>query len=499
MSTYIHTPDTIKIQDVVNNNYTLSSSQYLKLILPNDNYMYVREFLSRPLSRKDLGIEVGSLNYTEKSPYHFIRTKALQENSFLININDETSLPIMPSEFVQMNLKEGDLLISKDSNIGEIIILDKDYNNCMISGGIYKLPVIEKWRYYLLAFIKHDIFREQLDIMVPKGATIRHAKTKFLDCKIPLPNNNSDRVIQYVTLLTKAIVNKEKCIRECHSKILNLIEHELNENQRPNTFCYQLPRYNNILEIGRLDTGLYNDKYKKLEFILTNYINGCTKLSEKGYRVLRGPNLAVSVIGPTHYAESLLSEKYYKLIQGVDLSEYGTVLRQRFFGNKNKIQLLKEGDILFSAEGSIGKVYITIDLKDRAVTNYHGMSITNPEATIIEKCFIGCFFFWLRKKGWFDYYSVGGQGGSFGKEKTENLLIPNFPDEKQREIALLYHNDISYNLSDATFDNFIELDDKYNLNAGIYELDKSKKILAERLNKTIDSIINCRNIDIVFP
>ena len=79
-----------------------------------------------------------------------------------------------------MGLKKGDLIISKDSNIGEIIILDKDYPDIMLSGALYKLPVKEEFKYYLLAFVKHDIFREQLDFMVPSGATIRHAKTMFL-------------------------------------------------------------------------------------------------------------------------------------------------------------------------------------------------------------------------------------------------------------------------------------------------------------------------------
>ena len=181
MGGYIHIPNTITLQDIVNNNYTLSSSQYIKLVMPNKNYKLVREFLNRGLNRNDLGVEVGSLNYIDKSPFFFIRTKALQEHSFLPDFNKESILPIMPSEFVQMNLQEGDLLISKDSNIGEIAILDKNYPNCMLSGAIYRLPVKNEWRYYLLAFIKHNIFREQLDFMVPKGATIRHAKTMFLD------------------------------------------------------------------------------------------------------------------------------------------------------------------------------------------------------------------------------------------------------------------------------------------------------------------------------
>ena len=147
------------------------------------------------------------------------------------------------------------MIISKDSNIGEIVILDKDYPNYMLSGALYKLPISEK-KYYLLAFIKHNIFREQLDYMVPKGATIRHAKTIFLDCKIPMPNNNSENTIKFIELLTQAIINKEQLIKEKHENILLLIEQELLNNQKPNKFKFELPTINQeIEEVGRLDYG----------------------------------------------------------------------------------------------------------------------------------------------------------------------------------------------------------------------------------------------------
>ena len=173
--------------------YFVSKKAHKKTIFFNKNYKLVSDFLSRPLKKSDLGIEVGRINYIYKSPYYFLRTKALQPHSFLPEITAESSKPVMPSAFVNSNLKEGDLLISKDSNIGEIIILDKDYPNFMTSSAIYKLP-IKKYKYYLLAFIKHNFFREQLNFMVPKGATIRHAKTIFLDCKIPLPNINKENI-----------------------------------------------------------------------------------------------------------------------------------------------------------------------------------------------------------------------------------------------------------------------------------------------------------------
>ena len=191
-------------------------------------------------TRKDLGIEVGSANYIGQSSHYFLRTKALQAHSYLPEITPETALPIMPNSFVKMNLKAGDLIISKDSNIGEIVILDKDYPSVMLSGALYKLPV-NQYKYYLLAMMKHAIFREQLDFIVPKGATIRHAKTLFLDCKIPMPNDNTDNVIQFVENLTQAIVNKQRLIKERHQAILALIEQELLVNQKDNTFSFSLP------------------------------------------------------------------------------------------------------------------------------------------------------------------------------------------------------------------------------------------------------------------
>ncbi|MBE9589888.1 hypothetical protein IM753_02635 [Moraxella sp. K127] len=176
MSKYITTKHHISLSEMIDKNYSFSSSQYRDLNIKNDNFLYVRDFLSRDLKRSDLGLEVGSISYIERSTHYFLRTKALQAHSFLPEITSETAIPIIPSNFKKMDLKKGDVIISKDSNIGEIVILEKDYPNYMLSGALYKLPT-DKYKYYLLAMIKHDIFREQLDFIVPKGATIRHAKS----------------------------------------------------------------------------------------------------------------------------------------------------------------------------------------------------------------------------------------------------------------------------------------------------------------------------------
>lgn len=287
---YIETPIFTTINDIFERNFTLSATQYKSLQIKNKNVHSLKHFLSRELQRNDLGNEVGSECYVEESSYYFIKTKALQEESYLLDITKDSFQPISPQNFKDMDLKAGDLLISKDSNVGEIVILDKDYPNTMLCGGIYKLPVTKN-KYYLLAFIKSNFFRQQIDFLVPRGSTIRHGKTKFLDCLIPLPNKNPDKTIKYVELLMQAIVNKEIAIKNKHELILNEIQKELEAHQSAQKFKYNLPSISEIMSLDRMDSSLYSKDFRKKEFLITNYKYGFQTLTDRGYRGIRGTSL----------------------------------------------------------------------------------------------------------------------------------------------------------------------------------------------------------------
>ena len=78
------------------------------------------------------------------------------------------------------------------------------------------------------------------------------------------------------------------------------------------------------------------------------------------------------------------------------------------------------------------------------------------------------------------------------------IPFPSFPESKQKKIATLYYNAKEYDTRDFTLDNFLEKDKEFNSDAGIYELDKSAKMLKEKLNKAIDDIINNRDVEISF-
>ena len=499
MNRYVKSPDVITFQDCVNKNYNLSASLFTKLIMKNTNCLKVSDFLTKKLSIKDLGSEIGSTSYIDKSTYFFMRTKALQKNSFIPEITSESVLPMKPKDFIKMNLKKGDLIISKDSNIGEAAILEKDYPDFMLSGAIYKLPVKEELRYYLFAMIKHDIFREQLDSIVPKGATIRHAKTLFLDCLIPLPNENKGDVIKYISELTQAIIEKETLIKSRHEQILKKIEEELKNNQKENEFKYSLPTFSEVMETGRLDTGIYGEYFKETNFLVTNYKYGSKDLLSKGFTYARGSSLEINAL-KTRIDSDVLRKGFYELVIPTNISQYGFVEKSFYIGTPAKLKEVQKGDIIFGGEGfGKGRTYVVIENTTNVVTNYHGIRIINQNQNLAESIFVRCFLAYWREKGMIDCIGVGGSGGHCAPMYFPLIEIPNFPENKQKEIVKLYYNpNVTYNSSNFTLENFLSNDSIFNQAAGIYELDKSAKYLKKLLNEAIDNIVNDRKVEFKF-
>lgn len=477
--------------------YNLAPSQLMTLGSPNKNMLFVRDLLSRKLEFSDNGNEVGSVNYISRSPKYFIRAKALQKESFLPFLTEETEIPIRPQVFTNFDLKAGDLLISKDSNIGEVVILDKDLPNHTISGALYKLPVQEN-KYYLFAFLKHKHFLNQLDLLVPKGSTIRHAKTLFLDCKIPFPNQkNKDDVVSYVELLTQAIINKEKGIRKKHQQILDKIEKELLDNQKNEEFEYQQPNLVKLKKYNRINAGFFSEYFSKSEFIIKNYHLGFSNIKNLGFTVSRGQNLQISCIGKSVYSAKY-KEGFYTVIKPKHLSIYGTAFSQEYLGNAKKLKTLKAGDIIFGAEGfDKGRSMVILKDKDKTITNIHGITINHKEGDISLSIFIKCFLDYLRKTGMTDLYAVGGNGGSLAMKYWDIIPFPNFPKNKQDQIVGLYHNLTVYP-KHLNLKNFLEEDRKWNEKAGIVEIDKSTKRLKKQLNNVLDKIVNDEIVNLEF-
>lgn len=482
-------------KDIIKNKFILAPSQISTLSIKNKNVHYVRDFLNRELKNSDKGEEVGSVNYISKSIKYFVRAKALQKEYFLPVITNESAVPIRPQVFKNMNLREGDILLSKDSNIGEVIILDKDYPNHTLSGAIYKLPV-GKNKYYLFAFLKHEYFLNQLDLLVPKGSTIRHAKTLFLDCKIPFPTQkNKDEIISHIEILTQAIINKEKEIRRKSHNIFDEIEDELLKNQTNKRFNYNFPNIKRLKELNRINAGFFSEYFLKNEFLIKNYINGFNNIKDLGFNISRGQNLQVSCIGKSIHSK-VYKKGFYTVIKPKHLSVYGTSFSQEYLGNAKSLKALKKGDIIFGAEGfEKGRSIVIMEDREETITNIHGITINHKTGDMKLSIFVKCFLDYLRKIKLIDIYAVGGNGGSLAMKYWDIIPFPKFPEKKQSDIVALYSNP-SKNMANFGCSGFLEEDQKWNQKVGIIELDSSVKQLKKRLNKILNQIINDEEINL---
>lgn len=472
-------------------------SQLEILDIPNKNTKLLKSLLSRQLKSSDKGLEVGSSCYITKSSHFFIRAKALQGYSFLPFWNTETKIPIIPSSYTDYALKKGDIIISKDSNIGEIIILDKDYPNHMISGALYKLPISDN-KYYILSFIKHAYFRKQLDLLVPKGSTIRHAKTMFLDCKIPFPNSkNKDKVIEFVEILAKSIINKEISIRQRSDAIFEIISQELLNNQKKSSFVYKNPTLSEVKALKRINAGIFSEYFKKEEFLIRNYKNGFSSIKKLGFDVSRGQNLQITCIGESIYSNTK-KDNFYTVIKPKHISIYGTAMDEEYLGNVNSLKTLKKGDIIFGAEGfEKGRSLVIFEDKDKTITNIHGITLNHSSNDMGLSVFVKCFLDYLRNKNMIDLYAVGGNGGSLAMKYWDVIPIPEFPKDIKKKIIDLYSNPTDYSAK-ISLDNFEKEDAKFNTSAGIHELDIALRKLKKELDFVLNTIIDDHDVIINF-
>lgn len=498
MKIYIDIPQYTTLNEIMEHNFTLSATQYKTFCIKNSNVKTVADFFERPLLRSDLGIEVGSDCYVDSSKYVFIKTKALQEESYLLNEAKDATEYIKPQAFVNMDLKKGDIIISKDSNVGEIAILDKDYPNSMLCGGIYRLP-IKKNKLYLLAFIKNALFRQQIDFLVPRGSTIKHGKTKFLECKIPLPNTKVNETVQYIELLMQAIINKEIAIRGKHNLTLNIIQQELVTNQKKMTFTFSQPTLNEIMQLDRMDSALYTEEFKNKQFLVHNYAHGYQTIKEMGFDISRGQNLQTSNIGVSIQTKEKKAG-FYTLILPNFISKYGTVSEIEYLGNQNKLKTLKAGDIIFGAEGNEkGRSLVIFETSDKTITNIHGITLNQNSDDLTKSIFVKLFLDWYRANGMIDSYAVGGNGGSMAIKYWDFLKFPRFEDKIEKEIVSLYHSgNEAYNPYQCNLDDFLDYDNAYNNKSGIHEIDTSMKYLQSKLDNTIAKIADDIEVNLTF-
>jgi hypothetical protein len=312
---YLRVPKEVRFEEIRARDDVWSPSMFRRVIIPSSNVERIENLLhlSKPFDR---GTEPGSMHYLRNSTHHFIRTKALQEHSYLLYPKGDAIIPINPKVFENPGLADGDILMSKDSNVGQCAMVNgKQCTNHMFSGAIVRIhPKIN--RYYFFAFLKHPLFKTQLLAMSPRGSTIIHAKTLWLDCLIPFPNQlDAEHAIRFVSSLIQAIVEKEKTIRDRSDAINNCIQRELEENQKNKDFQYLYPSISNVSSLGRFDAVIYDHEYKSKIWLIENYIRGYETPRKAGFTITPGPSLEIKIIRTRIDSEIWRPDYYTFLLQ----------------------------------------------------------------------------------------------------------------------------------------------------------------------------------------
>ena len=419
---------------------SLSSSNYAEINILNENKSELREFLltNSPFQN---GEEPGSFTYVPKSNVSFLRNSCIDNYSYSNQIKKEIFLN--PKYEFNSDIEESDILLCKDANIGDACLFIPDIKKeYVLSSGVVKLNFSkEEYKYYCLAFFRDEYFRHQLDALTPKGSTIRHAGTKFLNCNIPSIDEDIKPLLPLFEALIKNIAYSE---RESFNKLCEAnaaIENEFKVKFKGDVN----PTVNSFKESLRLDAGFYSETVLDINTSLDLYQNGTITFNDAGFKMKRGPNLQKRDLGRSIKSKTY-KKNYHLLVYPSDISDNGYILKQVYIGARNPVWYMRSGDILFSAEGTVGKVFVICEEDMKFITNIHGLIITpNEKLELQDSIMLGQYLHYLRSIGYFDKVSVGGQGGSYAINYWEDFKIPNFDKSLKKKVSKLYHNNANLN------------------------------------------------------
>ncbi len=467
-------PTEVKFSEIKANS-SLSPNNYKKLTIKNKEQHTVAFYMdsARPYQK---GIEPGSGSYVPCSTQVFLRNSCI--NNICFSPDKSKYIYLNPNYYEDSMVEHGDVLFCTDANIGDCCLFISDGEKVCFSSGVIKLCFREeKYKYYVMAFMRDEYFREQLKAKTPKGATIKHSGELFLECLIP------DSPAEWVYPIVEALIKNISYAEYISNSKLRKTEQLMHDELITATYPYVNPSVSQLLKKARLDSGVYSDTVYQWKCNIENYKNGYTDLKGFGFKTQRGPSLQVRDLG-----RSIQTDDYRKgyniLIYPSDISSSGYIEKVTYLGARNPIWFLGEKYILFASEGTIGKTFVVCDDKMHFTTNIHGTMIYPIEKNthIKYSVFLGLYLNWLRSTEVLMKLSVGANGGSFAVGYWDNILIPKVDESFMDTLNILYNHttDLSPTIFDAS-----KLE-----NTGIYQLNSFLIICKAALQKLCNDIKN---------
>ena len=200
-------PEEVSIKDIIKKK-SLSPNNFKEINIKRKKQTKISYFLSEQIPYYK-GDEPGSITYVEKSNVSFLRNSCI--NGLNVSFLPQKLINLNPNYGFENMVSNLDVLLCKDANIGDACLYIEDKKNkdeiTVYSSGIIKPNFKdEKYKYYCLAFFKDNYFLQQLDAKTPKGSTIRHSGDRFMDCLIPLLQEDEEWIYDAFENLLKNIV-----------------------------------------------------------------------------------------------------------------------------------------------------------------------------------------------------------------------------------------------------------------------------------------------------
>jgi hypothetical protein len=471
---YITKPTQITASQIRENSFSLSIQDYY-FVLQGKKTQPIQNLITDEF----VGDQINVQEYLSYKTGFYLGTISSMDSLLLNSEIGENISPIIFSKSLK-KLTQNSWLISRNASLGKLSYVNKD-TQMILNGGISSLTFRKEVNFYVPAFFISNYAKIILEKMTSGGGTQQNAKRgDVLNIPIPFPttdnHENPDLVQEYVSLLVQNIIDKEEQIEVKNKKIDQLIEGELNQNQKNNQFTYKMPTRSEVVDEERFDAGFYDGEGAKLEQKILQYQNGYYKINKENIRTGNTPK---DYIYATEYKSGFYSWITPKNINGRTLSEI-TYLRS------NKKSPVSKYSIILTGVRYVGNGIICNG--ELAMYSNQNTLIVKQFSDLMNQVFLLCFLtsdigraLQMRRR-------ITGIVPILYLDDLAKIPIPSFPEPKQQEIAREYYNEINV-ISEFNLTNYLELHKQRNRQLGIYHLNMELFELREELEKLVYHIV----------
>lgn len=457
-------------------------SEFRKMQISNTN----RNSINKLIDFENVGEQIDVREYLNFNSGYYLGTISCMNNIIYDEASGEMVSPDIYNESSK-KLKKGDVIISRNASLGKISYVNND-SKIILNGGLSYLRFIEKHKWYVMGFFVINYGSEYLTCITSGGGTQQNAKRhNVLELEIPFPtdeNKNPEDVEKLVSIIVKNILNKEEQIKIKNKQIDELIVKELKDNQKNKKFRYIYPRFNEMMEETRFDTGIYEKEFKENNFLISNYENGYSYLDDFVLKFYSGST-------PKYFEKE--NGEYPYFIRPTEYNNqrvYTSLRKINFNKNVKKYRVDKIEGIILPRKGGTNTI-----LKPRGFNVLIGDSVKFTTFKDINVHFLASFLSSELIKFQLERIKSKTNGGSLTESNLRRLLIPNFSDLKQEKIAKIYYNEQD-KITNLTLANYFEREKLRNSKVGIFQLNMEIFTLRENLENLIHKIIIEEKIEI---